>query len=289
VADIPLCSPPDRNPRQAAVRPPAGTVDCHVHVFAAEYPLSPARGYTPRDASLDELRHMHAQLGIDRAILVQPSVYGTDNSAVLDALAGRPDRARAVVALSLDVSDDDLADLDTRGVRGIRLNLADPGGMPISRNDIAVLASRIADLGWHLEFLFDPSELGELAPTLRSVPVPISIGHFGYVGAAAGVDSAPFRILCDLVAEGNTWLKLSAPYRLGVGDLPPWTEVAPLAEALVAVDSSRLLWATDWPHPNRFGPVPNDADLLEQFYDWVPDPGIRHQILVDNPAAFYRF
>jgi predicted TIM-barrel fold metal-dependent hydrolase len=251
--------------------------------------LSAARGYTPRDASLEELEHMHTQLGVDRAVFVQPSVYGTDNSAILDAMAAQPDRSRAVVAVDRDVSDGELADLDQRGVRGIRLNLADPGGMPISRTDIDLLANRIDDLGWHLEFLFMPDELVELAPMMRRLPVPVSIGHFGYVNAAAGVESVPFRILCDLVAEGNTWVKMSAPYRLGVGDLPPWDAVAPLAERLMTVDSSRLLWATDWPHPNKFGAIPNDADLLDVFFGWAAADEARHQILVENPAAFYRF
>lgn len=270
-------------------QPPPGTVDCHVHVFAADYPLSPARGYTPRDASLAEMRQMHANLGVDRTVFVQPSVYGTDNSAILDAVGADPVRSRAVVALDLAVSDSDLLHLDERGVRGIRLNLADPGGMPVSRSDISLMANRIVELGWHLEFLFASAELAELTPTLRDLPVPISIGHFGYVNAAAGTDSDSFRILCDLVAEGNTWVKLSAPYRLGVGDLPPWDAVAPLVERLIAAEPGRLLWATDWPHPNKFGAIPNDADVLEQFFRWVPDLGVRQQILVDNPAAFYGF
>lgn len=289
VTEVPLCSPPDRNPRRPELETPPGAVDCHTHIFHSRYPLSPARGYTPVDSTLAEMLHMHRQLGVARVVFVQPSVYGIDNSAILDALAQVPDRGRAVVALDLDTSDDEIARLDDIGVRGIRLNLADKGGMPIPVDEIDTLAQRIRDLGWHLEFLFVPNDLADLAIRLRSLPVPVAIGHFGYVEAAHGIDYPPFRILLDLVAEGNTWIKLSAPYRLGVGDLPPWNEVVPLAQTLIATNPARMLWATDWPHPNKYGAVPNDADLIDQLARWAPDPELQRQILVDNPVGFYRF
>ncbi len=287
--DIPVCSPPDRHPRRARLQMPPGAIDCHAHVFESRYPLSPNRGYTPPDSTLDQMLEMHSLLGIERVVLVQPSVYGTDNSAILDAMALIPKRARCVVALDISVTDDELARLDARGVRGVRLNLDNRGGMPIDMAEVPRLARRLRSLGWHLEFLFSGPRLEELAPLLRSLPVPVSVGHFGYMPASAGVGYPPFRLLCRLVAEGNTWVKLSAPNRLGVGDLPPWSEVEALAQALVEVDANRLLWASDWPHPNRFGAQPNDADLLEQLGKWAPDADIRRRILVDNPVSFYRF
>ena len=232
---------------------------------------------------------MHQQLGVDKVVFVQPSVYGTDNGAILDAMGEIPDRARAVVALGLDVSDDRLAELDSLGVRGVRLNLADKGGMPIEFSQIGVLAARIADLGWHLEFLFRPEDLETLVPTLSAVPVPVSIAHFGYVDAAGSVDSQPFRTLLGLLKTGRVWIKLSAPYRLGDGDLPPWDGVVPLAEALIAANPDRVLWATDWPHPNKFGAVPNDADLADQLVLWLPDEQLRRRVLVANPTALYGF
>jgi predicted TIM-barrel fold metal-dependent hydrolase len=286
---IPLCSPPDRNPRPPRFHAPLGAVDCHTHVFASNYRLAPVRGYTPPESTLADLMYMHDVLGVDRVVFVQPSVYGTDNSAVLDAMAQIPQRSRAVVAVAMSVTDSQLVDLDERGVRGVRLNLEDKGGMPIALDEIPMLAERVRELGWHLEFLFAPKDLGDLAPLLRSLPVPISVGHFGYTRAAAGIDYPPFRALVDLVAEGNTWVKLSAPYRLGVGDLPPWNEVVPLAQILIEANPGRMLWATDWPHPNKFGAVPNDADLIEQLERWVPDPALQEKILVDNPVALYRF
>jgi 2-pyrone-4,6-dicarboxylate lactonase len=286
---IPVCRPPDRDPRRPQMETPPGAIDCHAHVFEGRYPLSPNRGYTPPDSTLGQMLEMHSRLGIDRVVLVQPSVYGTDNAAILDAMALIPQRARCVVALDRGVTEEELVDLDARGVRGVRLNLDNKGGMPIDLADVPELAHRLRGLGWHLEFLFSGRHLPDLAPLLRSLPVPVSVGHFGYMPASAGVDYPPFRLLCQLVAEGNTWVKLSAPNRLGVGDLPPWNEVVPLARALLDANADRLVWASDWPHPNRFGDQPNDADLLDQLARWAPDPATRQGILVDNPRLLYGF
>lgn len=287
--DIPVCLPPVRPTRRARLETPAGSVDCHTHIFDSRYPLIPDRGYTPPDSTLDDMLAMHSMIGIDRVVFTQPSVYGTDNSAILDAMAAIPDRARAVVAIDLSVTDEELADLERRGVRGVRLNLDNVGGMPVPLPEVPRLASRVAELGWHLEFLFAGHDLPELVELFRSLPTPISIGHFGYMPAGEGTEFPPFRTLVDLVREGNTWVKLSAPNRLGVGELPPWDEVVPLARTLIEARLDRMLWASDWPHPNKFGEQANDADLVEQLELWAPDPGVRRTILVDNPAAFYRF
>ena len=268
---------------------PPGATDCHTHVFDARYPMIPNRGYTPPDSSLADMLTMHSQIGIERVVFTQPSIYGIDNTAILSAMDQIPGRARAVVAIDLTLSDDELVALDRRGVRGVRLNLDNVGGMPIELGEVPTLAKRVADLGWHIEFLFAGRDLPDLLPVLRGVDVPISIGHFGYMPAAEGVGYAPFRALVELVKEGNTWMKLSGPNRLGVGDLPPWEAVVPLAHALIEANPERMLWATDWPHPNKFGEMPNDADLAEQLALWAPDPALRNRILVDNPANLYRF
>lgn len=232
---------------------------------------------------------MHRQLGIERVVFVQPSVYGTDNSAILDAMAQIPQRARAVVALDLRVSDAELERLDRLGVRGVRLNLDNLGGMPIALDDVPRLAARIRELGWHLEFLFPGEDLPALEPLLRRLPVPICIAHMAYMPVAAGLDALPVQRLLALLREGNLWLKLSAPNRLSATPLPPYDDVLPLARALVETRPDRLMWGSDWPHPNRFDAQPNDADLLDVLADWAPDPELRRRILVDNPVAFYRF
>ena len=289
MSDIPVCLPPVRETRRARLPVPPGSVDCHTHVFDSRYRLSPDRGYTPPDSTLEDMLRMHAQLGIERVVFTQPSIYGTDNSAILDAMDELGDRARAIVALDMTESDEELADLDARGVRGLRLNLDNKGGMPVPLDQVPQLAERLVDLGWHIEFLFPGPDLPELLPMMRSLPVPISIGHFAYMPAAEGIDYPPFRALLELVAQGNTWIKLSGPNRLGVGDLPPWDEVVPMAHALIETRPDRMLWATDWPHPNKYEVLPNDADLLEQLELWAPDEDMRRRILVENPSALYRF
>jgi predicted TIM-barrel fold metal-dependent hydrolase len=289
MTEIPICLPPVRDTRQARLAVPPGSVDCHTHVFVDGYPLSPERGYDPPQSTLDDMLAMHDALGIERVVFTQPSVYGTDNSAILDAAARIPDRARAVVAVRGDVSDAELAELHRRGARGIRLNLDNVGGMPVELDEVAGLAKRVAGFGWHVEFLFAGPELPGLLPLLRSLDAPISIGHFGYMPAGEGVGYPPFQDLLGLVRGGNTWVKLSGPNRLGVGDLPPWPEVVPMAQALIEAGPDRMLWATDWPHPNKFVEQPNDADLLEQLGLWAPDEEMRRRILVDNPTKLYGF
>lgn len=287
------CLPPDRNPRKPRFAPPKGSIDAHVHVFEARYPLSPGRGYNPPESTLADLEHLHATLGIERVVFTQPSVYGTDNSAILDAMAAlnarTPRRARGVVALDMNVTDTGLAALDQSGVRGVRLNTDNKGGMPIGLDDIPGLAARIRPLGWHLEFLFPGKDILELMPVFAALEVPMSIAHFAYQPAAAGVKAAGFQALLELVRRGNTWVKISGANRVSATDLPPYDDVKPMAEALIAAAPERIMWGTDWPHPNKYVVNPNDGELVDAFGDWVRDDAMRRRIMVDTPAAFYRF
>jgi predicted TIM-barrel fold metal-dependent hydrolase len=287
------CLPPDRHPHKPSTVLPKGAVDTHVHVFAQGYKLSPGRGYNPPDSTLADLKHLHATLGIDRVVFTQPSVYGTDNSAILDGMAAlnaqTPDRARAVVAIALDISDDELAALDAKGVRGVRLNTDNKGGMPIEMSAIPDLAARIAPFGWHIEFLFPGKDMAELMPTLAAVTVPISIAHFAYQPATAGIKAPGFQALLELMRRGNTWMKISGANRVSATDLPPYDDVKPMARALIEAAPDRIMWGTDWPHPNKYLVNPNDGDLVDAFGDWVTDDAMRRKIMVDTPAAFYRF
>lgn len=293
MSEIRFCIPPDRNPRKPAVAAPPGSIDTHVHVFEGRYPLSPNRGYNPPDSTLDDLKHLHATLGVDRVVFTQPSVYGTDNSAILDGMdalnAETPDRARAVVAVTGDVTDDELAAMDAKGVRGIRLNTDNIGGMPVPMNEVPELSRRLVDLNWHVEWLFPGADIIDLMPVFRAVAVPMSIGHFAYQSATAGVDAAGFQALLELLREGNTWLKISGANRVSATDLPPYDDVAPMARAAIEAEPDRIMWGTDWPHPNKYEVNPNDGDLFDALTEWVPDLDMRRRILVDNPAAFYRF
>jgi predicted TIM-barrel fold metal-dependent hydrolase len=293
MSEIRHCIAPDRNPRRPRTRLPKGAVDTHVHVFEPGYALSPARGYTPPYSTLGDLRHLHATLGIERVVFTQPSIYGIDNSAILDGMAAlnreTPNRARAVVALDMNFTEKDLERMDRAGVRGVRLNTDNKGGMPIAFDDIPELSARIKPFGWHLEFLFPGKDIVELMPVFRTLTVPMSIAHFAYQPATAGVKAPGFQALLELVKGGNCWVKISGANRVSRGDLPPYDDVAPMAHALIAAGPGRILWGTDWPHPNKYAVNPNDGDLVDAFGDWVPDDAKRREIMIDTPAKFYRF
>jgi len=293
MSEIRDCLPPDRNPRKPRLVLPKGSIDTHVHIFEPRYPLSPARGYNPPPSTLADLRQLHATLGIERVVFTQPSVYGIDNSAILDGMAAlnkeKANRARAVVALDMSVSDKALAALDSAGVRGVRLNTDNKGGMPISFSDIPELTARIAPMGWHLEFLFPGKDIVELMPLFTGLRIHMSIAHFAYQSATAGVKAPGFQALLELARGGNTWIKISGANRVSRGDLPPYDDVKPMAQALIAAAPEHVMWGTDWPHPNKYLANPNDGDLVDAFGDWVADDAMRRKIMVDNPAAFYRF
>lgn len=293
MSEIRDCLPPDRHPRKPKITLPKGAIDTHVHVFEPSYPLSPGRGYNPPTSTLQDLKHLHATLGIERVVFTQPSVYGIDNAAILDAMGAlnreTPNRARAVIAVDLNIKEDDISKLDQAGVRGVRLNTDNKGGMPVAFSDIPELSARIGAFGWHLEFLFPGKDIVQLMPVFESLTIPMCIAHFAYQPATAGVKAPGFQALLELLQRGNTWVKISGANRVSRGDLPPYDDVKPMARALIAENPERILWGTDWPHPNKYVANPNDGDLVDAFGEWVPDEAMRRKILVDNPAAFYRF
>jgi len=293
MSEIRDCLPPERNPRRPGIVLPQGSIDTHVHVFEPGYRLSAGRGYTPPYSTLEDLKHLHATLGIERVVFTQPSVYGTDNSAILDAMAvlnsERPNRARCVVAVDMDIIDDEIAALDACGVRGVRLNTDNQGGMPIGMAEIPELAARIRPFGWHIEFLFPGKDILELMPVFTALEVPMSIAHFAYQPASAGVNAPGWRALVELAKRGNTWVKISGANRVSATDLPPYDDVKPLARALIEAAPERVMWGTDWPHPNKYVANPNDGDLVDALGDWVSDERMRRRIMVETPAAFYRF
>ncbi len=287
------CPPPDPLPkRPARVTLGPAACDTHGHIFgpAAAYPWSPARGYTPPDALPAAYEALHAALGVARGVLTQPSVYGTDNRCMLDYVGKNLARMRAVVSVDPDVTDKALAAMHAQGARGIRVNVADPGGNPFqSFAQIESLAHRLKALGWHIEFLLHVHQMDDIAAAIRRLPVDISIGHFGYMPAAMGVVHAKYQAFLDYFSEGRCWVKLTAPYRITGRSQTPYEDVTPFAQALVARRPDRVVWGTDWPHPICPVPMPNDGDLTDHLADWVPDAAVRQRILVDNAAALYDF
>jgi len=272
---------------------PPGACDCHAHVFgpAGRFPYGAERIYTPPDCLLDEYCPLLATLGVERAVLVQPSVYGTDNAAMLAALAaGKGLRGIAVAAN--DISLAEIAALHRAGIRGLRFNVVDRRE---ARNVVPVealraMAQHVAPFGWHLELLINLDQAADFATAIVDLPVPVVIGHMGYPrdGARTWTDSPAFSDLLRLLDGGRCWIKLTGPYRITTGALP-YDDVDAVVARLVAAAPERMLWGTDWPHVMLKGTMPNDGELADLVARWMPDAATRTRILVDNPAALYGF
>lgn len=286
--DEPTIPGPVRETRTPSLRLPRGACDCHAHLFGprTSYPYHPERRYTPPDATLEEYTGMLRRIGVERGVLVQPSVYMTDNRLILDALQRSTFPLRAVAVVGDEVTDAELERMDALGVRGLRLNLRNSNGVPA---DIAPrMAKRIAGLGWHLQFRIDPRDFVSIESLLRTLPVDVVIDHIGQVPAEEGVAGAAFQSILKLVRGGRCWVKLSAPMRMSGGEYP-YADVVPFVHALAAAAPDRMLWATDWPHTTLTKKMPNDGDLVDLLGEWLPTPALRQQVLVDNPARLYRF
>jgi len=286
-----LCQPPNPAPRQPQLVCPPGSTDCHVHVYGPYdvYPPAPTRTFDVPPASPSELRALLDRLGVDRAVLVQPSGYGTDNRRHMEAAReiGRP--ARVVVALRADTPDKVLDELHEGGARGVRFTIGHRGTVPLE--DMSVLAPRVAARGWHVQLhVFDGAHaaLAEMEPLLRSIPSDLVIDHMGSLVPRLGLAQPGFQALLRLTRSGRTWVKLSCGYRMSA-EAPPYLDMVPYVRALLAERPDRLLWASDWPHVLFKGKMPNTTDLLDQMLRWVPDEVERKRILVDNPTRLYGF
>ncbi|MFK7755068.1 MAG: amidohydrolase [Sedimentitalea sp.] len=292
MTDQPFCASPDPNPQGPAFEMPAGACDTHFHVFpnghAQRYVA--ARSYTPPPLEIADYDSVATALGIERAVVIQPSVYGEDNTAMLDVSRADPDRLRAVVSVTNDVSDAELEAFHAAGARGIRVNVVDSGGMTFaSIEDALAFTARIADMGWHIEFLAHVETFEDINAVLAASHVPVVFGHLGYTNVKKGVNDPGFQRFLAAFADGQAWAKLTGPYRISALDRAPYTDITEMAKALISANTSRLLWGSDWPHVRHVGHMPNDGALLDQLADWGCDAALRQQILVDNPAALYGF
>ena len=292
-ASAPLCAPPDFQPRAPKIKMPALACDTHAHVLgpAASYDYSPARVYTPPDCLMKDYRHMLDTLGVTRAVLVQPSVYGTDNSAMLDAMKTDPQRLRGVAVVDPAISAAELKSMHAAGIRGVRVNIVDvkdrkAGALPMDM--LHALAKRIAAMGWHMEFLMHADEFPDLDRAFADFPVPIVLGHLGYMNTSLGLNAPGFQALLRLMQAGKAWVKLTGPYRISGGPLPH-ADTVPFAHALLQANVERVIWGTDWPHVMHKGVIPNDADMTDLLLQWVPDAAQRERVLVTNPARLYGF
>jgi predicted TIM-barrel fold metal-dependent hydrolase len=283
---------------------PSGACDCHTHIHPdpEKFPFFSGRVYTPELASPEEMTALHKALHMERVVIVTPSIYGTDNSATLFGMAARGPTARGVAVIGDKTSDSDLDLMGKAGIRGVRLNLA-TGGVNdpnVARPRFTAAVERMKARGWHVQIYTNLAMISAVKDLVMTSPVPVVFDHFGGAQAALGVEQPGFSDLVDLVKSGKAYVKISGAYRsskLG----PDYADCIPLAKALISANPDRIVWGTDWPHPNSVTPPDkkvtdvtplfqiDDGRLLNQLAVWAPDAAIRKKILVDNPAQLYGF
>jgi len=292
------CMPPDPNPSKPRFRPPPNSCDTHFHIFGPpdRFPFAPTRQYTPPAAPLEHYLNMAAVLGVERAVVVQPSVHGLDNTVTLDAIARMPGRFRGVARTDDKTPREELRRLHEGGIRGVRFNLLNRPAGNIALDVFDRVVERVAELGWSVDLHIDPRNLLEQERRMRALPVPVVFDHLARIKPAEGLEQPAFQLLLDLMKSDRFWVKLSGIDKICNLDLYsgsglPYQEVVPFARCLIDVAPDRVIWGTDWPHSNIFlpGRTPNDGDLLDLLLDFSPDEGTRRKILVDNPAVLYGF
>ena len=286
---IPTCKAPDPDTRRPRFQPPALACDAHCHIFGPgdRYPYAADRSYTPPDAPLAHFQALQTTLGLSRAVLVNASCHGTDNSVIVDAIAGSGGRYRGVANVDDSFGAADYRLLHAQGFRGVRFNFVRHlGGVP-DMEELHRVLGHIAPLGWHVDLHFDAQDLPQYDAMLSALPVPFIIDHMGRVKAVEGLEQRPFQSLLELFRSNPlAWIKVCGAERVSSGTRP-FRDAVPFAQALIAVDPARILWGTDWPHPNITKDMPNDGELVDLFGEICPDAAVRARILVDNPTRLY--
>ncbi|MDH3239755.1 MAG: amidohydrolase family protein [Alphaproteobacteria bacterium] len=284
--------PPVPNPRPAKFAPPSGACDTHFHIYGPPhlYPYVENRRSTPPAAPIEHYLNMADVLGLERGVLVQPNVHGFETAVVTDAIARAPDRLRGVINANPDLGADEIAALHAGGVRGIRLNITHAHGKGFTREIFAAQIAKIAHLPWSVDLHCDLDSVVAHAEVLDSAALPVVIDHFARCDGARGTDDPDFRVMADLAAAGNVWIKIGGADRL-MSRGAKYADIVAMARALIDRAPERIIWGTDWPHSEVWQPgkMPNDGDLLDMVADYAPDAGARRKILADNPAALYGF
>jgi 2-pyrone-4,6-dicarboxylate lactonase len=276
-------------PRKPKLRLAPGACDSHFHVFGPQsrFPFAAERSYTPTgDAPRETLFALHAHLGIERGVVVQSAAHGFDNSAAADLLAANHNY-RGIALVPCSAKDEELRQLDAQGFRGARFHYMGHLGTGEPIEDVLAMAQRLEDIGWHLQIHMDGRRIAELAPALARSPVPVVIDHMGRIDAAEGLNGGPFRALLKLMQSRHCWVKVSGSERIS-RQKAPWKDAAPFARKLVAEFGDRVLWGSDWPHPN-LAEVPDDGELVDLIAGMAPGEAERRALLVDNPRRLYGF
>jgi len=272
---------------------PAGACDCHVHLYDSRFPADPAARLRPPDAGVEDLRALQRRIGTQRAVLVTPSTYGTDNRCMLEGLAALGDSARGVAVIGGQESDAELLRLHEAGVRGVRLNLS--LGVSGTVDSLLPLARRIAPFGWHLQLLMAPDLLAQQENVLRQLPVPLVFDHFGRIAPPLAGRHAAHALLLELLKDGRAWVKLSGGYIVSERHAVDDPALDALAASYLRAAPERVVWGSDWPHATATAgvqPLPDDALQVDRLADWAQQTGdaaTLHRVLVDNPAALYAF
>lgn len=285
---IPSCKGPDPATRTPRYQTPAGACDTHCHVFGpgALFPYAPDRAYTPPDAPFEALVRLHGVLGIERAVIVHASCHGSDMAVTLDAIERSNGAMRGVCVVDPGVTDAEFERLHAGGIRGVRFNFVRHlGGMPDMGFFDRVLR-QVEGLGWHVVLHLDAQDVVPLAPVLSGIRIPFIIDHMGRVRAKDGLQQPAFRQLLDLMRNPLAWVKICGAERISSTGAP-FRDALPFARALLDVAPDRVLWGTDWPHPNIAGDMPNDGDLVDLLAEAVDDEALRHRVLVGNPTRLY--
>ena len=270
--------------------PPPLACDSHMHIFDPRFTPSPHWTRQPPDAPVAAYRQLQRRLGTQRAVVVTPSTYGTDNACTLDALDQMGDSARGVAVVAPDVSDAELDLLAARGVCGLRVNFVTPQSWgKTTQQMLTTLAGKVERLGWHIQVFVHPEQLVQLASVLAALPVPLVIDHLGRIDPAEGPLGAAYDVMRSLLDNGNTWVKLSGAYMRSAVHGPTYADTLPLGRALVRAAPEWLVWGSDWPHTTETPGTVNDADLLDLLWAWSGSPAVMERILVDNPAHLYGF
>jgi 2-pyrone-4,6-dicarboxylate lactonase len=291
MSSIPTCKPPDPDTHIPKFRPPPGSCDAHCHIFGPgdRYPYAPDRTYTPPDAPLSRFKELQSILGLERAVLVNASCHGSDNTVIVDAIAQSGGRYRGVANADDSFTERMFEELHAAGFRGVRFNFVKHlGGVPDMGEFHRTLA-KVKPLGWHVDLHFDAVDIPSSADFINGLPIPFIIDHMGRVPTKNGLEQAPFQALLKLAQYNEKcWVKISGAERISTLG-PPFTDAVPFARALIEVAPDRLLWGTDWPHPNIARHMPNDGDLVDLLPLFTPEPAMQKRILVDNPDRLYQF
>ncbi len=279
-----------QNPSKPIFKVPEGAIDAHCHVFGPgdEFPFAPERKYTPCDASKYQLFNLRDYLGFSRNVIVQATCHGADNRALVDALNSSEGRAKGVATIKASINDDELRALDKAGVKGVRFNFVKRLVDSLPKDELVEIAQRIKPLGWHIVIYFEAQELPELYDFFTALPTTVVVDHMGRPDVSKPVDGEEFALFLKLMRENtNFWSKVSCPERLSISGEPTYQDVIPFAKKVVESFPDRVLWGTDWPHPNMKSHVPDDGKLVDFIPKIAVTTELQQKLLVTNPMKLY--